>query len=170
MGQSKPNPPRSQAPLKSVTATHSASKSPQISGAQGGSSGGRRPWQRGGQPRWRYRRRSYGYGAPGGASQWAVGIQACLAQLVGPWVPQNGIIGPQTRRAIQMFQGQQQLPVTGLLDQTTPNAIQAACSGPAAGRPGDGAAPPPPPPPGPPDAAAAAPAGASPDAGDTGEA
>jgi hypothetical protein len=155
------------APHQSGTATSWGSKS----GSQQGSRRGSRSGQRGGQSRWRYRRRSYGYGAQGGASQWAVGIQACLAQLVGSWVPQNGIIGPRTRRAIQMFQGQQQLPVTGLLDQTTANAIQAACSGPAAGPPGDGAGPPPPPtPPGPPDAAAAAdappPGDAPPDAGE----
>jgi hypothetical protein len=162
------SPVRSQAmPHQSATATYSGSKP----GSQQGSGRGSRPGQRGGQSRWRYRRRSYGYGAQGGASQWAVGIQACLAQLVGSWVPQNGIIGPRTRRAIQMFQGQQQLPVTGLLDQTTANAIQAACSGPAAGPPGDGAGPPPPPPsPGPPDAAGAAdappPGDAPPDAGE----
>jgi len=134
-----------------------------------GSGGGSQQWPRGRQSRWRYRRRSYGYGAQGGASQWAVGMQACLAQLVGSWVPQNGIIGPRTRRAIQMFQGQRQLPVTGLLDQTTANAIQAACSGPAAGPPGDGAGPPPPPP-GPPVASGAAdappPGDAPPDAGE----
>jgi Putative peptidoglycan binding domain len=84
-------------------------------------------------------------------------------------VPQNGIIGPQTRRAIQMFQGQQQLPVTGLLDSNTVNAIQGACSGqtggPGAAGPGPSA--PPTPPPGPPDAGGAPGAGAAPpDAGE----
>jgi len=55
--------------------------------------------------------------------------QACLAQLIGPWVPQDGIIGPGTRQAIAQFQGQQQLPPTGVLDDTTLEALQAACGG-----------------------------------------
>jgi peptidoglycan hydrolase-like protein with peptidoglycan-binding domain len=105
-------------------------------------------------PYWRQRRRWWRYGTPGAYSQWAAGMQACLAQVVGPWVPQNGIIGPQTRRAVQIFQGQQQIPVTGMLDAATVAALQAACSG-----QGPGAqAPPldsgvPPAPPGPPPAA-----------------
>jgi peptidoglycan hydrolase-like protein with peptidoglycan-binding domain len=86
--------------------------------------------------RWRRgRHRRWGYGFQGANSPWAAGIQACLAQLVGPWVPQNGIVGPLTRRAVQMFQGQQQLPVTGLLDNATVTALQSACSGEPAGPP-----------------------------------
>lgn len=106
-----------------------------------GTSGAQRPsWSR-----WRQRRHQrWGYGAQGDtSSQWAAGIQACLAQLVGPWVPQNGIIGPRTRRAVQIFQGQQQMPVTGLLDSATVAALQSACSSQAAGPPGPSAAPPP---------------------------
>ncbi|WP_433968355.1 peptidoglycan-binding domain-containing protein [Tunturiibacter gelidiferens] len=61
-------------------------------------------------------------------SQWVPWAQACLARLVGAWVPQDGIVGPDTRRAIQMFQGQQQLPVTGILDSQTVGALQAACA------------------------------------------
>jgi hypothetical protein len=118
----------------------------------------------------RYRRGYYGYGQQTAGSQWAAGIQACLAQLVGPWVPQNGIIGPQTRRAIQMFQGQQQMPVTGLLDSNTANAIQGACSGQGAAPPVPVGPPPAamaPPPPGPPDAGGAPGAGGPPpDAGE----
>lgn len=122
-----------------------------------------------GKNRWRYRRRWWGMGAAGGYSQSAAGIQACLAQLVGAWVPQNGIIGPRTRRAVQIFQGQQQLPVTGMLDSATIAAIQSACNGQAAAPEGPEAAPPPsganaagpPEPPPPPDQA-----GPSPDAGE----
>jgi peptidoglycan hydrolase-like protein with peptidoglycan-binding domain len=61
--------------------------------------------------------------------------QACLAQVVDPAVPQDGLLGPQTRQALRTFQTQQQLPVTGSLDPNTSSALQTACS------------PPPPPPP-----------------------
>jgi peptidoglycan hydrolase-like protein with peptidoglycan-binding domain len=36
-------------------------------------------------------------------------------------------MGPATQGAIQTFQQQQQLPVTGMLDGATVNALQAAC-------------------------------------------
>jgi len=68
---------------------------------------------------------------PAGA-QWVSWAQSCLAQVVGPWVPQTGRIGRQTRRAIRLFQMKQQLPATGLLDTATVNALQAACSAQAA--------------------------------------
>ena len=55
--------------------------------------------------------------------------QACLAKLLGPGVPQDGILGPATRQAIEQFQMQQQLPPTGMLDDNTVNALQAVCSG-----------------------------------------
>jgi peptidoglycan hydrolase-like protein with peptidoglycan-binding domain len=89
---------------------------------------GRRSPYRGGGRRWGWLHR----GAPGYASTpsplvtWA---QGCLAQLLGPWVPQDGIMGPGTRQAIQQFQMQQQLPSTGTLDDNTVSALQAACSG-----------------------------------------
>ena len=70
--------------------------------------------------------------------------QACLAQVVDPSVPQDGIMGPQTRQAIRSFQMQQQMPPTGMLDSDTMSALQAACS------PQQAAPPPPPPPPPPP--------------------
>jgi peptidoglycan hydrolase-like protein with peptidoglycan-binding domain len=70
--------------------------------------------------------------------------QACLAQLLGPQVVQDGVMGPNTRQAIQQFQTQGQLPVTGVLDATTVSALQAACSGQQAGA-GQDAGPPPPP-------------------------
>jgi peptidoglycan hydrolase-like protein with peptidoglycan-binding domain len=40
---------------------------------------------------------------------------------------QDGILGPNTQGAIRTFQEQQQLPVTGVLDWATVNALQAAC-------------------------------------------
>jgi Putative peptidoglycan binding domain len=65
--------------------------------------------------------------------------QSCLNQLLGPWVLQDGIMGPNTRQAVQQFQQQQQLPVTGMLDAATVTALQAACSGQQQGG-GDGGA------------------------------
>ena len=53
--------------------------------------------------------------------------QACLAQVVGAWVPQDGMLGPFTRRAIQMLQTQMQLPASGVLDNDTLAALQQAC-------------------------------------------
>jgi peptidoglycan hydrolase-like protein with peptidoglycan-binding domain len=71
-------------------------------------------------------RRDWGFGFPGGGPQvaWA---QSCLAQVLGSWVVQDGIMGPATQGAIRTFQEQQQLPVTGVLDGPTMNALQAAC-------------------------------------------
>src|SRR5450755_1731592 len=88
-----------------------------------------------------YRRRRWGWlgqagsNAPPLSSDWVAWAQACLGRVVGPWVPQDGVMGPETVRAIQMFQTQQQLTVTGLLDGGTISALQAACSAPAAGPP-----------------------------------
>jgi Putative peptidoglycan binding domain len=56
--------------------------------------------------------------------RWA---QACLAQLLGPGVPQDGILGVLTQNAIHHFQAEQQMPVTGMLDGDTIAAIRAAC-------------------------------------------
>ncbi len=53
--------------------------------------------------------------------------QACLAQVVGAWVPQDGTLGPATRRAIQTFQTQMQRPPSGALDDDTLAALQQAC-------------------------------------------
>lgn len=75
---------------------------------------------------WLYPYTGLSTGQPTSQISWA---QACLAQIVGPWVPQDGLLGPVTRSAIQTFQTQQQLPATGALDLSTVNALQAACSG-----------------------------------------
>jgi hypothetical protein len=55
--------------------------------------------------------------------------QSCLSQLLGTEVPQDGIIGPDTQQAIALFQAQQQLPSTSMLDDNTVAALQAACGG-----------------------------------------
>ena len=96
-----------------------------------------------GHPWFRHR---YGRGGPGPMfpDPQVMTAQACLAQVVDPSVPQNGIMGPQTRQAIRAFQMQQQMPPTGMLDSDTMGALQAACS--------PQVAPPPPPPPPPPQA------------------
>ena len=47
----------------------------------------------------------------------------------------DGIIGPETRQAIQTFEAQRQLHVTGLLDPGTVSALQASCGGAAPGPP-----------------------------------
>ena len=101
-------------------------------GRHGGSRGHsfRRPQQ---GHRWH---RLFAPAQPDPQVQWA---QGCLAQS-DPSVPQDGIMGPETRQALQTFQSQQQLPATGMLDAATVSALQATCSG-AQGA-GSGAAPP----------------------------
>lgn len=110
-------------------------------GGRGGFRGrfGRGRWGRWGR-HWPGRWHGPFGGAPDPQVQWA---QGCLAQVVDPAVPQNGIMGPQTRQAIQSFQSQQQMPPTGMLDEGTVSALQAACNP-------QPPAPPPPPPPLPP--------------------
>jgi len=77
-------------------------------------------------PPWRFRRYSV-FGTDGDQPKiyWA---QSCLAEALGSNVPQNGILDPGTRQAIQQFQSQQQLPPTGFLDDATIGALQAACN------------------------------------------
>lgn len=73
--------------------------------------------------------RDWGFALPRGGPQvaWA---QSCLAQVLGSWVVQDGMMGPATQAAIRTFQEQQQLPATGVLDGPTVNALQAACGSP----------------------------------------
>jgi hypothetical protein len=77
---------------------------------------------------------SHGWEGAGGTSgdssedpQIVSWVQACLGQIVGSWVPQDGNLGAATRRAIQMFQTQAQLPSTGNLDDTTLQSLNQAC-------------------------------------------
>jgi len=62
--------------------------------------------------------------------------QSCLSQLLGPDAVQD------VHQGIQQFQTQQQLPATGVLDQATVTALQAACSGAGAQAGGPPSAPP----------------------------
>jgi hypothetical protein len=95
-------------------------------------------------------------------------VQGCLARMLGPSVPQSGIMDGSTRRAIRAFQSQSQLPATGLLDDSTMRALREGCMGPS-GPPAGGPPPPPedagaaePPPSGEPEPAAAAEPGGEP--------
>jgi hypothetical protein len=94
-------------------------------GAVRGWGWGRERWPAYGR-RWPWLRRDglAGDFVPDRTVSWA---QGCLAQLLGPGVPQDGILGPATAQAIAQFQMQQQLPPTGQLDTTTSNALMAAC-------------------------------------------
>jgi hypothetical protein len=101
-----------------------------------------------------------GFASIGTASEFVSSMQSCLQQVVGAWVPQTGIMGPGTRRAVRIFQMKSGMPVTGLLDEGTVSAIQSACSSPVGpeGPPAQDAPPEPPPAaPAGPEAAAAAP-------------
>jgi Putative peptidoglycan binding domain len=53
--------------------------------------------------------------------------QGCLAQLLGIELPRDGLIGPDTQRAIGAFQAQRLLPSTGTLDENTVNGLRAEC-------------------------------------------
>ncbi len=68
----------------------------------------------------------WGYATVPGSPDRISWVQSCLSQAVGPWVPQNGIPGAATRRAIRTFQ-QQRLPVTGSLDDATTSALRSSC-------------------------------------------
>ncbi len=90
-----------------------------------------------------------GFGSSGSDPQVITWAQGCLARIVGEWVPQDGAMGPTTRRAIRIFQSQNQLPATSTLDDSTIVALQQACTAGA-----EGAAPAPGPDAGAPDAPA----------------
>jgi peptidoglycan hydrolase-like protein with peptidoglycan-binding domain len=94
-------------------------------------------------------------------SEFVSSMQSCLQQVVGAWVPQNGAMGPGTRRAIRIFQKKSGMPVTGLLDESTVSALQSACASPAGpeGPPPQSAVPPEAPPEAPAGPEAAAPEG-----------
>jgi hypothetical protein len=64
---------------------------------------------------------------PSATVAWA---QQALAQIFGPVVPQDGILGPDTRGFIAHFQAQQGLPPSGDLDDATLSALQAATAPP----------------------------------------
>jgi Putative peptidoglycan binding domain len=82
--------------------------------------GFRRGWGRGGVRAWG-RRWPWLHADAGQPPE----AQGCLAQLFGPEAVQDGA---SMQQAIQQFQAQQQLPPTGVLDDNTMNALQAACA------------------------------------------
>lgn len=59
-------------------------------------------------------------------SDFPLWVQTRLARLIPSGVPQTGIIGRVTRRAIRIFQFHNQLPPTGLLDHATVEALRSA--------------------------------------------
>jgi hypothetical protein len=69
------------------------------------------------------------YGADTADPELVSWAQACLAQVVGSWVPQTGSLGPATRRALREFQSQQNLPASGALDTETIIALRKARGG-----------------------------------------
>jgi len=75
---------------------------------------------------------------PAAGSDFVRWVQGCLASALGRGVPRNGVLGPATRRAIRIFQKQQGLPVTGIVDAATENTLQSACTEPGQPEP-DGA-------------------------------
>jgi peptidoglycan DL-endopeptidase CwlO len=84
---------------------------------------------------------SGGSGAKKVASRTAGGSVADVQRKLG--VDADGVMGPQTRRAVRAFQAAHQLPATGRLDRATRNAILSSEDAGATIRsaPGDDAAP-----------------------------
>ena len=64
---------------------------------------------------------------PSAGIAWA---QQALAQIFGPVVPQDGILGPETRGFVARFQAQQGLSPTGDLDDVTMATLQDATAPP----------------------------------------
>jgi peptidoglycan hydrolase-like protein with peptidoglycan-binding domain len=61
--------------------------------------------------------------------------QRVLAQVFGPIVPQDGVLGPETRGFVAQFQAQQGLPSIGDLDDATVAALQGVEAGPGLATP-----------------------------------
>jgi len=68
--------------------------------------------------------------APYGGIDFIRWVQRCLANVIGRGVPQNGMMGPATRRGIRIFQRRQRLQVTGIVDPVTESALGDACGWP----------------------------------------
>ena len=54
----------------------------------------------------------------------AVAVQRALAQLGYYHGPVDGVVGPQTEKAIRWFQSVDRLPVTGEIDSATLRALR----------------------------------------------
>jgi peptidoglycan hydrolase-like protein with peptidoglycan-binding domain len=107
----------------------------------------RRAWRSYGRWRWLHYPTALPFPVGPSPSSVVAWAQQCLAQIFGPGVPQDGILGPETRGFLAQFQTQQGLPATGSLDDSTMAALQAAVTMP----------PTPPPEPPPPEAATSPP-------------
>lgn len=66
--------------------------------------------------------------------QW---VQECLNHKLGLELPVDGSAGPETRSAIRSFQRRQGLPVNGLMDAETGQALRQFCNS-STGEPADG--------------------------------
>src|SRR5262249_27309991 len=56
-------------------------------------------------------------------------VQDCLNQALGLRLSVTGVMGPETRRAVQSFQRQQGLRESGIVGPDTEGALKAACGG-----------------------------------------
>ena len=96
--------------------------------AHGGAHSRRSHWHhRSGRGRWPWLHIGSGFGDFQQDQQSVAWAQGCLSQLTGGTMEQSGVLDQATRGAISMFQTQQGLPATGMLDDTTLSALQAAC-------------------------------------------
>jgi outer membrane protein OmpA-like peptidoglycan-associated protein len=77
--------------------------------------------------RWPWLQTGFGFGGLAQDPQSVAWAQGCLSQITGNMIPQTGHLDMATRSAIRMFQTQQQLPATGVPDDATMAALQAAC-------------------------------------------
>ena len=59
-----------------------------------------------------------------GSQQTGIAVQKELAKLGYYHGPIDGMIGPETRKAIRWFQSEDKLPVTGLIDSATLKGLQ----------------------------------------------
>ena len=127
------NPPEHEAPEHFVHGGWGAGHGPHVGWGHGGwPHGGTHSWQShwhhhsGHQP-WPLLHIGSGFGDSQQDQQSIVWAQGCLSQLTGGTIAQSGVLDQATRSAVSMFQTQQHLPATGMLDDTTLSALQAAC-------------------------------------------
>ena len=76
------------------------------------------------QPRWVSKHRQFWRLPPSRSSDVTSAVQSALTKRGYYRVSIDGIIGPDSRRAIRAFQANQGLPVTGLIDRKLISALQ----------------------------------------------